>query len=101
MSALGRKLRRVAGGEVAYWCPGCEYAHSIGVDQPLGNGARWSWDGNAEAPTFAPSVNVGPRSRAQCHHFVRAGRIEFLSDCWHRLAGQTVDLPDWPTGEAP
>jgi hypothetical protein len=30
-----------------------------------------------------------------CHSFVRDGRIEFLSDCTHRLAGQTVDLPDF------
>lgn len=98
MSALGAKLRRVAGGEIAYWCPGCGYAHSIGVDQALSNGARWTWDGNAERPTFSPSVNVGPGTRSQCHHFVRGGRIEFQSDCWHPLAGQTVDLPAWPGG---
>lgn len=23
------------------------------------------------------------------------GRIQFLNDCTHALAGQTVDLPDW------
>lgn len=31
-----------------------------------------------------------------CHSFVRAGRIEFLGDCTHALAGQTVPLPPWP-----
>ena len=30
----------------------------------------------------------------RCHSFVRSGRIEFLSDSTHALAGQTVDLPD-------
>ena len=29
-----------------------------------------------------------------CHLFLRAGRIQFLHDCRHALAGQTVDLPD-------
>ena len=30
-----------------------------------------------------------------CHSFVRDGRIEFLSDCTHELAGQTVELEEW------
>lgn len=29
-----------------------------------------------------------------CHSFVTDGRIQFLSDCTHALAGQTVDLPE-------
>jgi len=36
-----------------------------------------------------------------CHSFIRAGRWEFLSDCAHELAGQTVPLPpipDWWLG---
>lgn len=32
----------------------------------------------------------------RCHSFVVDGRIQFLSDCTHALAGQTVDLPAWP-----
>jgi len=32
-----------------------------------------------------------------CYSFVTAGRIQFLSDCTHILAGKTVDLPDWAT----
>lgn len=30
-----------------------------------------------------------------CHSFIRAGKIQFLGDCTHALAGQTVDLPEW------
>jgi hypothetical protein len=30
-----------------------------------------------------------------CHSFVIDGRIQFLSDSTHVLAGQTVDLPKW------
>jgi len=29
-----------------------------------------------------------------CHSFVTDGRIQFLGDCTHNLAGQTVDLPE-------
>lgn len=79
----------------------------------------WTFDGNYEAPTFSPSVLVTGRSftpagesayeawcaagypkpapqfesaDTRCHSFVRGGRIEFLSDCTHRLAGQTVAM---------
>lgn len=30
-----------------------------------------------------------------CHSFVTDGRIQYLGDCTHALAGQTIDLPDW------
>jgi hypothetical protein len=29
-----------------------------------------------------------------CHSFVVDGRIEYLSDCTHEMAGMTVDLLD-------
>jgi len=32
---------------------------------------------------------------ARCHSIVTDGKIAFLTDCFHTLAGQTVDLPDW------
>jgi hypothetical protein len=34
-----------------------------------------------------------------CHSHVRDGKIQFLGDCTHELAGKTVDLPDWNTKE--
>lgn len=76
------------------WCPGCEQLHPF---RTRGPGAVWTFDGNVEAPTFAPSMLVNkhhPPSR--CHSFVRSGQIEFLSDCHHALAGKTVPLPPLP-----
>ena len=35
-----------------------------------------------------------------CHCFIKAGRIEFLSDCTHKLAGQTVDMVPFEDGAA-
>jgi len=113
MQRLSAKLLRThhderhgCGGHVAHWCPGCEEWHEFAVDRPFHNGARWSFDGNLEAPTFAPSMNirVGPYPDDSeqpgrvdvCHYFLTAGRIQFLPDCTHALSGQTVPLPDLP-----
>lgn len=74
-----------------YWCPGCESMHVLPTDaRGQSNGHKWTFDGNVDAPTFSPSVHVV----GQCHSFVRAGRIEYLTDCTHALAGQTVDMVD-------
>lgn len=84
----------------------------------------WGYNGNPDAPTFTPSILAhftrldmeddeldrvlaeyklpedcerllaDKRVSVVCHSFVTDGRIQFLSDCTHALAGQTVDLPD-------
>lgn len=102
MGALSPILRSLQGGLVAFWCPGCDQAHAFGVEPPAK--LIWSWDRNVEAPTFNPSLliqsfnHAGPTPvlESVCHSFVRQGRIEFLSDCTHALAGQTVPIPPWP-----
>lgn len=76
-----------------WWCPGCDEPHQCD--------ARWTFDGNEERPTFSPSVLVTcewgiKREPRRCHSFVQGGRVQYLSDCTHKLAGQTIDLPDWP-----
>lgn len=97
--------------DFGYWCPGCNSGHEIAVSKKNASGASWSFDGNFRQPTFAPSVNhkvntpdmgehYQPHAGSSvCHHFIRAGRIEFLGDCTHALRGQTVELPDIPPGE--
>lgn len=114
MGALSRVLRNVAGGGLAFWCPGCEEAHVVW--HGAGPGPRWTWNGDADRPTFAPSVLVTGVKRltdeqhaawlrgeglpapvpSVCHSFVNDGRIQFLGDCTHALANQTVDLPAMP-----
>jgi hypothetical protein len=115
MSARG-KLRFLEGGMVSFKCPGCGDWHVVRVQ---GEGRpRWTYNGNADAPTFTPSIlyrtghfcdghsgdcwctwkdEDGEPSGFECircHSFVTDGRIRFLSDCSHALAGQTVDLPN-------
>lgn len=95
-----------------FWCPGCDGAHQVGVGE--GPGPRWGYNGDPETPTFTPSILVrgiqpitdeerdkimsGERVEKRplvCHSFVTDGRIQFLADCTHALAGQTVELPDF------
>lgn len=101
-------------------CPGCQLGHTIYVGE--GKGPRWSWNGSLVAPTFSPSLKVEwhalapedmqrmeeyfaehgsypPSSRWParkhhcCHSFIADGKIQFLADCTHALAGQTVPIP--------
>jgi len=78
------------------WCPGCEVNHGVIVSggRP---GPQWEWNGSKTAPTFSPSILVrwtfGPeRTPKTCHSFIRGGQWQFLSDCTHKLAGQTVPM---------
>lgn len=93
--------------DVVMWCPGCELIHRVTIVGENGDlpPFEWTWDGNIDAPTLSPSLLVtrryggdGPDGYdVRCHSFVRAGRWEFLSDCSHALAGQTIALPPLPT----
>jgi hypothetical protein len=89
---LSTKLRDTGDGALMHWCPGCKSRHLIETKERNPNGAIWAWDGNAEAPTFSPSINIVGR----CHYFIVSGQIQFCGDSAHSLAGQTVPLPDFP-----
>lgn len=87
------RAERINDTQVIIQCPGCDCIHAF--DE------RWSFNGDLERPTFMPSLLVrwaggfGPERRERvCHSFVTDGRIQFLPDSTHHLAGQTVDLPD-------
>lgn len=81
------KARREEGIVYYMWCPGCQFYHVFGP--------TWSFNGDMERPTFSPSLLSNPSwPERRCHLLVRDGRIEFLSDCWHALAGQTVEMED-------
>ncbi|GAB3867430.1 hypothetical protein GCM10028801_41420 [Nocardioides maradonensis] len=91
------------GRRVHFRCPGCDRVHGVVVEAPNG----WVFNGDLERPTFTPSVLVNgfygdvteewKKQHPRCHSFVTDGRIQFLGDSTHALAGQTVDLPPWET----
>lgn len=93
-------LRTVEGGYLLFHCPGCESAHMVRVASP-GVPGGWTFNGDHDRPTFSPSVLVTYNGSdagqdgappAICHSFVTDGQIQFLGDCTHALAGQTVPL---------
>lgn len=97
MSEIWTKVSRVlthsSNGFYLIKCPGCKQLHMLNVDQSRPQ--CWQFDGDVEKPTFSPSLMVnGSQPEKRCHSFIRNGQIQFLSDCHHGLAGQTVDLPD-------
>lgn len=55
------------------------------------------FNGNPDCPTFEPSIMYNFVPGHVCHSFVRDGRIQYLSDCTHPLAGQTIELPELPS----
>jgi hypothetical protein len=93
---------------LVFWCLGCEVidsegerqagAHMLPVTGDSNGRPMWDFDGNLDAPTLSPSI-LSRSNRAEplvCHSFMRAGQMEFLGDCTHALAGQTVPLPPLP-----
>jgi hypothetical protein len=83
-------------------------------------GPVWNFNGDMDKPTFSPSIlirwvdipgdhlpvgedgkfilqedeRVKGAKDMVCHSFVRDGKIEFLGDCTHKLAGQTIEMED-------
>lgn len=87
------------GDSLYFQCPGCNMLHPYRV---RGEPARpmWSWNQSVERPTFTPSLLVNASDPAsRCHLFMTDGKIQFLSDSYHHLSGQTVDMVDIPEPE--
>lgn len=75
-----------------FFCPGCKTVHHVN--------SGWEFNGDFEKPTITPSIGVNLRddmrdlTEPKCHSYITRGKIKFLADSTHELAGQTVDLPD-------
>lgn len=98
-------IHRSGGGQIAFFCPGCEDTHVVS--------SAWSWNGDMNKPTLNPSIfvhgvqwpkdheffnenhNVKEGAETRCHSYVYDGQITFLEGSTHHLAGKTVDLPEW------
>src|SRR5258707_1365674 len=83
------KTSKTTDGKTMFWCPGCLEFHWVNDS--------WQISGDSNNPTFSPSVLVNGANQShgrRCHSFVNGGNIQFLSDCDHSLAGQTVEIPD-------
>jgi len=91
------KVAEVEGqpGFYIFDCPGCNHSHFINTNPEYGG--VWEFNKDLENPTVSPSLLVRMPWKDEmniCHSFVTGGNIQFLSDCTHQLAGQTVELPE-------
>lgn len=94
-------------------CPIDEATHvSLRIPGPTGlltlpvirSGTRngtgcWTWNGSTEAPTLRPSVlsegySILTDAPFRCHTWINDGAAQFLADCSHDLANNTVPLLD-------
>lgn len=68
-----------------FFCLGCDTHHYFDK--------RWTFNGDQINPTFTPSLLVhGMEGVKRCHLYVRCGKIVYLNDCEHALAGKTVEM---------
>lgn len=70
---------------VDFFCPGCNKMHIL-------SDKVHTWNKDVDKPTFTPSVLFVNNPR--CHSFITDGNIQYLNDCQHELAGQTIALPN-------
>jgi hypothetical protein len=86
------KFRVLNDNSLAFFCKGCNEYHRV----PVTGSNAWRFSGDFDSPTLAPSILVTkPGDPAyKCHSFVTDGRIQYLSDCSHVLAGKTIDLEE-------
>lgn len=85
------------GKAYVHWCSGCGCCHLINVEKPTEkNQALWSFNGNFDSPTFAPSIDIGRSTSQRCHYFVEDGSIRYTNDTHHNLKGKTVPMNEFP-----
>lgn len=97
--------------EYIFYCEGCGNCHGFRTaswPQPTGMTeqqiewfkSKWTFNGDLVKPTISPSLHIHDTDKngnkiTKCHSFVTDGKIQYLSDCNHKLAGQTIDLQEF------
>jgi hypothetical protein len=94
--------------EYIFFCEGCGNCHGFRTatwPQPTGMTeqeiewfkSKWNFNDDNKKPTISPSllihdINEKGEQFVKCHSFITDGKIQYLGDCNHKLAGQTIDL---------
>lgn len=83
----------------SFYCPGCKFSHVFTTKKLEIHDPEWYFNGDVNNPTFNPSLLLnstrGPeQKKLTCHLFVANGQIQYLNDCTHDLAGQTIEMED-------
>jgi hypothetical protein len=73
-----------------YLCPGCGYTHAFALKK---EGGKHEFNMDFDNPTITPSLVNDFTPGRRCHSTIRNGRIKYMKDSWHPMAGQDVELP--------
>ena len=76
-----------------FYCPACDTSHSFNVE-------GWTLIDTAKGPTVSPSLKItgyittraGESEEVHCHLFIREGKLVYLPDYKHDMAGETVPM---------
>lgn len=74
-----------------YMCLGCGYEHCFALRK---DGGHHEFNMDLNKPTVSPSLLQNFTLGKTCHSFMKNGMIQYLGDCHHHLAGQTIELPE-------
>lgn len=72
-------------------CKGCGYEHAFALRSDGGN---HEFNMDLENPTISPSLMQNFTPGKTCHSYIKNGKIQYLNDCHHKLAGQTIEMED-------
>lgn len=88
---MGVKIKIVDDGDGSkgyhIFCPACKQVHHFNDS--------WGFNGDINNPTVEGSLGT-KNELGYCHGFITNGQISFGADSTHAMAGQTVELPDFP-----
>jgi uncharacterized protein DUF6527 len=99
------KLRPQIVGEqtigYCFWCVACKSLHPFRIshyaDAP--GAPLWTFNGDFERPTFAPSLRLHrTQVSPECHVTITNGEIQYHNDCDHDMKGKKILIPDIPEG---
>lgn len=84
-----RNIQLGDGKGLAFYCHGCGQYHFIDH--------RCHIEEEDGLPTVKPSILVwypwgDDQEMRRCHLLIKRGKIQYLKDCTHELAGMTVDM---------
>lgn len=91
-------------GVFYFFCPGCKEYHSLHTIQPNNNGTTFVITGTLQSPTVTPMIGriIEKFNKSKhannpahvCNSRITDGKIRYLENCSHALAGRIVDLPN-------
>lgn len=81
----------VKDGRVLIPCVACECLHSVNILNTR-NEDTWRFNNNLVSPTLTPAIKIQYAGGHVCSSLVINGKIKYLSESTHNLAGKTRRL---------